>query len=252
MKKNKLQFSYASISDAGERSNNEDYLDCLDMPGGPVFVLCDGLGGHGDGEVASRLVVEEMLSCSREGMPLEEAALAAQDALLRRQEEEAVQNAMMTTMTGLQLFLEPDNPTEGIARFIHVGDSRVYWFEREKYKLRSKDHSIPQMLVNSGAISEKEIRHHEDRSRLLRVMGTPWDCPKYQVMDLIPVSERTSFLLCSDGFWELIEERQMEKYLKNATTPEEWLAAMQKHILQNGKGTNMDNYSAIAVFVRGV
>lgn len=106
------------------------------------------------------------------------------------------------------------------------------------------------MLVNMGKIKEKDIRHHEDRSRLLRVMGTEWDAPKYQVVDNFTVTNHSSFLLCSDGFWELIDEKMMCKTLKKAKTPTEWLFNMREIILKNGKGTNMDNYSAIAIFVR--
>lgn len=115
---------------------------------------------------------------------------------------------------------------------------------------RSQDHSVPQMLVNRGDIKEKDIRHHEDRSRLLRVMGTEWDSPKYQVVDDIKLTNRSSFLLCSDGFWELIDEKQMCKLLKKAADPQDWLGKMEEIVLANGTGTNMDNYSAIAVFVR--
>ena len=106
------------------------------------------------------------------------------------------------------------------------------------------------MLVNRGDIREKDIRHHEDRSRLLRVMGTEWDAPKYQVVEGISLTKRSSFLLCSDGFWELIDEKMMCKLLKKSATPEEWLKNIEKIVLENGRGSNMDNYSAIAVFVR--
>ena len=136
------------------------------------------------------------------------------------------------------------------ARFAHVGDSRIYHFEKAKYVQRSQDHSVPQMLANRGDIKEKDIRHHEDRSRLLRVMGTEWDSPKYQAVDGIKLTNRSSFLLCSDGFWELIDEKQMCKLLKKAADPQDWLGKMEEIVLKNGTGTNMDNYSAIAVFVR--
>lgn len=116
--------------------------------------------------------------------------------------------------------------------------------------MRSQDHSVPQMLVKRGEIAEKDIRRHEDRSLLLRVMGTEWDGPKYQVVEGITLTKRSSFLLCSDGFWELIDEKMMCKTLKKAANPQEWLDSMEKNVLENGKGTNMDNYSAIAVFVR--
>ena len=60
---------------------------------------------------------------------------------------------------------------------------------------------------------------------------------------------RHQFLLCSDGFWEYIDEKHMEKTLKRAKTPEIWLAKMQKIVQKNGKNNNMDNYTAIAVFL---
>ena len=58
-----------------------------------------------------------------------------------------------------------------------------------------------------------------------------------------------AFLLCSDGFWELIEEKTMQTMLKKSETPENWLDNMEKEVLKNGKGKEMDNYSAVAVFV---
>lgn len=85
---------------------------------------------------------------------------------------------------------------------------------------------------------------------MLRVMGTEWENPKYQVMDGISLTKNSSFLLCSDGFWELIDEKMMCKTLKKADSPEKWLSDMETIVLKNGMGTNMDNYSAIAVFVR--
>ncbi len=105
------------------------------------------------------------------------------------------------------------------------------------------------MLVAVGEIKEKEIRHHPDRNRLLRVLGVEVEELKHQVSEPINREGRQAFLLCSDGFWELIEEKKMEATYKKASTPEEWLQEMQKIVMKNGKNTNMDNYSAIAVWI---
>lgn len=86
--------------------------------------------------------------------------MKSQNQLLEKQRQEHKESGMKTTLTCLEIKDEK-------AKFSYVGDSRIYWFEKNKYKLRTKDHSVPQMLVNSGAIKEKDIRHHEDRSRLL-------------------------------------------------------------------------------------
>jgi serine/threonine protein phosphatase PrpC len=243
MASKKLEITYASLTDKGERSVNEDSLAIAETPKGMSFILCDGLGGHGNGDVASSFVVGQMKSKLEQSISIEESIVQAQNELLEKQVIENAGNTMKTTVTCLSL--EGDT-----ARFGHVGDSRIYYFEKGKYKLRSQDHSVPQMLVYRGDIKEKEIRHHEDRSRLLRVMGTKWDSPKYQMVDDISLTNQTSFLLCSDGFWELIDEKMMSKTLKKAGTPTEWLKEMEKTVLANGRGTNMDNYSAIAVFCR--
>lgn len=239
----KYHITYASITKEGNRPINEDYLGMVEKNGRISFVLCDGLGGHGNGDVASRFVTSRMIETLGLGMSIEDSITEAQNALLEKQIREGEEDSMKTTVTCLTI-------TDDIARFGHVGDSRIYYFEKGKYKLRSQDHSVPQILANRGEIKEKDIRHHEDRSRLLRVMGTEWDRPKYQIVDNFPITDKTSFLLCSDGFWELIDEKMMCKILKKSKTPEEWIAGMEKVILENGIGTNMDNYSAISVFVR--
>jgi serine/threonine protein phosphatase PrpC len=167
----------------------------------------------------------------------------SQDLLMQEQKRMHAEDAMKTTLTVLDI-------RGGEAQFFHVGDSRIYYFHKGKYTLRSQDHSVPQMLYMSGRIREKEIRHHEDRSKLLKVMGIPWNTPKYEASKVINTGKKDGFLLCSDGFWELIEEKTMSKLLKKSSTPQEWLAAMRQEVLKNGTGTNMDNYSAIAVVIK--
>lgn len=235
--------SYGCLTNIGERSVNEDCADVVISRLRHAFLVCDGLGGHGNGDVASKLVVNKMKEQLVQGKSIEESIIESQNALITKQIKMNEEDSMKTTLTCLTI-------ENNAARLGYVGDSRIYYFEKSKYKLRTQDHSVPQTLVNRGAIKEKDIRHHEDRNRLLRVMGTKWNKPMYQVIDNIPVSKHTSFLLCTDGFWELIDEKMMCKTLKKAKTPQEWLDEMEKIVRVNGQGKNMDNYTAITVFVR--
>ena len=61
--------------------------------------------------------------------------------------------------------------------------------------------------------------------------------------------KRNAFLLCTDGFWELVTEKMMLSRLKKARSAEEWILGMQQDLLKNGISDQMDNYTALGVFI---
>ena len=236
---------YATITNEGSREINEDSLGAYSHDGLHCFVLCDGLGGHGMGDVASQLVrnvfASEFENCKDASHFLAKSFSIAQDFLLNEQTEKRAKDKMKSTCVSLII--------DGNSAYIgHVGDSRCYIFRKNKVYKRTLDHSIPQMLVLTREIEEREIRHHPERNYLLRVMGVQWEKPMYELMDRIPLKKCQAFLLCSDGFWELVEEEDMCRLLQEADSPKEWLAKMKEIVVATGAGTNMDNYSAIAVW----
>lgn len=240
--------TYKLYTNQGNRENNEDSIGMKERNGCYCFSVADGLGGHGQGEVASALVVEAIMKAEA-WMPENEMAKAinnAQTSLVSKRKELHCINGMLTTVTMLAI-------DEHCFCWGHVGDSRVYYFSNGKIKKRTMDHSVPQKLVMQGRIKETEIRKHPDRSRLLRAMGMEWNGPKYEISKVYKRRKwrKDAFLLCSDGFWELIEEKQMEFLLKKAKNVEEWIETMVEIVKENGKGTNMDNFSVIGVFADG-
>ncbi len=248
-----MQVSYGVLTNQGGRPVNEDSVGAFaDKDDSKCFIVCDGLGGHGMGDVASSLVVnsfKESLEGGSEEKPevydgvsfLSKAFDKAQEELLMDQVTRHAQHQMKTTAA--VLFLQGNSAYIG-----HVGDSRVYWFHRGKVKRRTLDHSIPQMLALTKDIKEKEIRNHPQRSYVLRVMGVKWEEPQYELEKPIKLGKHDTFLLCSDGFWELIEENDMQALLKKAESPDAWLKSMEERVKVNGEGREMDNYSAIAVW----
>ena len=238
--------SYAIYTDKGSRSINEDTAGAFEKNGHYCFILCDGLGGHGMGDYAAQLVVKTFGECFEDDPAPEQffpaAFEIAQGNLLGEQKRLGVSQKMKTTAVSLLI----DDTKAYIG---HIGDSRLYCFKRGSIRFRTLDHSVPQMLVMSREIKESEIRHHPDRSLLLRVMGVAWDEPKYELMPPVALKKCQAFLLCSDGFWELIDEKQMCACLKSSSSPNEWLLLMAEQIKKNGAGTNMDNFTAVAVWV---
>ncbi len=239
---------YYIFTDKGERKINEDAVGYCETENSKIFILCDGLGGHGKGDEASRLVVSfikdyaEKAQARNSEIFLDGAIMGAQNTLMQYQKENGITSQSKTTLVVLCI---NNNNTVSIA---HIGDSRAYHFRKNKMLFRTLDHSVPQMLVASGEIKEKDIRHHEDRNRLLRCMGVEWNGKRYEIDKLdVPLHMGDSFLMCSDGFWDWILEKDMQKALKkfpNATDCGDYLVEMA---IKRGKGKNMDNFSLIIV-----
>ncbi|MBR5949286.1 MAG: serine/threonine-protein phosphatase [Clostridia bacterium] len=241
----KRNAAFAVYSDVGNRSINEDAFGYCRLEERGCFILCDGLGGHGMGDVASRFAVEVMrarfLDSANNEECIQTAFLAAEDIILAEQKQRNAFRKMKTTAV-LATF---DNK---YVRISHIGDSRAYIFNKNKVVVRTRDHSIPQMLFEAGSIKESEIRNHPDRSVILRVLGVEWEKPENEVLKPIPIGKCQAILLCSDGFWELIDEAEMCDSLEKAITVNDWLESMRNTVKKNGKGRVMDNNTAIAVW----
>ena len=240
--------TYACYTNPGNRPINEDAVGVQVKGDDLCFVVCDGLGGHGMGDEASCFVKDFFLSAFSQTEKadtefIERCFLDSQASLSEIQKEKKLQDKMKTTCVCLTV--------QGKKTHIgYVGDSRLYAFGNKTVKYQTKDHSVPYMLYLSKQIPYEEIRNHSDRNLLLRVMGTEWDEPKHETHKAMPLRKFRAFLLCTDGFWELITEEKMCQYLQSASNVEEWLNAMVLEVQKNGTKKEMDNYSAIAIFCK--
>ena len=245
-----MQLDYSAFCDQGDRNYNEDSIGISEVLSPTAcFVLADGLGSHGMGDVASQAAVDEALktmvghtdNCTN---LIRSAFTNAQKRILFEQQSHDAKSKMKTTM--VLLFIDDQK-----AYFGHIGDSRLYHFHRGKTKKLTSDHSVPQMLVTAGEIKEADIRFHPDRNRLLRALGADdEEVPRCAVCDSpVQLKKGDGLLLCSDGFWEYITEAEMHRIYSKAESPLQWIEQMVEIVKQNGKGKNMDNFSAIAVAV---
>lgn len=240
---------YAVCCCQGQRSYNEDRVGISTEQGDrATFVLADGLGGHGMGDVASSLAVESSLTCAQDNECSGNTLLCdcfelAQHSILEKQVELDAAQKMKTTMVLLRI-------ERNKAYFGHIGDSRLYHFSSRGWKRLTMDHSVPQLLVSTGEIKENEIRHHPDRNKLLRVLGVEWETPRYTINPKpVPAKRGDGFLLCSDGFWEYILEEEMTDLYKREPDAQRWLEKMKELVEKRGAAAqeNADNFSAIAI-----
>lgn len=242
-----MTLTYHLLSDKGSRKNNEDRVGSYRRNGEYCFALADGLGGHEKGEVASMTAVDTCVDLfKKEGFTeffMREAFEVSQEKLLELQWIEKKPDDFKTTLVLLCI-------NENWINWGHIGDSRLYLFKNKKKVLHTLDHSVPQVLVKLGEIEDKDIRHHPDRSHLLSSMGIEWNRPKYEIAEPIKVEKGMAFLMATDGFWELIEDEEMERCLKKASDVHQWMQMMEKIVIKNGEGKNMDNFSAIGVWIK--
>lgn len=242
-----MKLEYSIFTSPGTRRVNEDYADVVSIGDRYCFILCDGLGGHGMGDRSSRFVTEYiknyfLASSSNEGFA-SDVMIKAQDALRCEQEKISAIDKMKTTAVVLV--------TDGSGCIcLHVGDSRLYHFHDGSVSFHTRDHSIPQMLVLMGDITEEEIRNHPDRNKLLRALGDDREEIKYE-KNCFEAAPGDAFLLCSDGFWEPVGEDEMCSLLEQTENANGWLDAMSRLAAENSRGKSMDNCTAIAVRVKG-
>jgi serine/threonine protein phosphatase PrpC len=241
-----MPFQTDSVSRAGGRQHNEDACSSLWVGNAGCWVVADGLGGHRGGETASNLAVQAVLTSFQSNPEFSAAALqrhleAAQQAVLNAQKEEPRLAGMRTTIVVL---MTDSRQT----LWAHVGDSRLYCFDAGRVAFHTRDHSVVQAMVSAGDLSPEQIRHHPDRNRLLRALGNADGGFRPE----IPAQPRslyrgTTFLLCTDGFWENVKEGEMEIDLAKAEGPRDWLGKMGTRLLERITEES-DNYTALAVF----
>ena len=242
-----MDLSVAKLNDRGGRKYNEDYCFYRLVGDGGCFVLADGLGGHQGGATASKLTVETILDfySYKPGTSATGMEQLFEKAAYTLQEEKNKTPGLRDMRTTVVLLIID----QAKAHWAHIGDSRLYRFRNNALADQTRDHSVPQMLADSGEIRAEEIRYHEDRNRLLRAFSGD-SVEQVELNDkAVEIFKGDAFLLCSDGFWEYVLEPEMEEDLKKSNTAEQWLAFMERRLCGRVEPGH-DNYSALAVIVQ--
>ena len=249
----RIQVISSSIHEIGQRSNQEDSL--YPSPGeasshGPLFILCDGMGGHAAGEVASQTVCSAMsqfiLSHPKEQGIFEEkdfskALECAYEALDERDTDD--EKKMGTTLTFVMFHRN--------GCFVaHIGDSRVYHIRPSSNKILfvTKDHSLVNDLIELGEMSREEAKTSRQKNVITRAMQphqdhlVPADC-----VNLTDLKEGDYIYMCSDGMLEQMEDREIVNILALQKTDSEKI-----RILKGATKDNKDNHSAHLIRIQSV
>jgi serine/threonine protein phosphatase PrpC len=239
---------YAIVHDTrvGARALNQDRVGHWRTPASLLMVLADGMGGHLRGELAAELALEFISGAFlREARP----KLANPDLFLFR----AVSRAHAAILQKAQALGMPEPPRtvivacvvqDGHAYWTHVGDCRLYFVRRGRVLARTRDHSIVQQLVDEGRIREEAVSTHPDRNRLLQCLGG-FSAPQVDPTSSARLQRDDILLLCSDGFWGPLTQRQMLNAVLNR--PLQQAVFELSTLAETRAGPECDNVTVLAL-----
>lgn len=242
-----MRLEISALSKPGGRPPNEDAFGCWSSEAASFCLLCDGAGGHGGGEIASKLAVRVALGrfqakpeCS--GAAIDAALRAAQEAIVAAQAACNGTENMRATAAVLAI-----DTGRGEACWGHLGDTRLYGFRNGAVLVRTKDHSVVQRMVDAGYIRDEDLRSAPDRSQLFAALGQAENFAPAIAAETWTLQDGDVFLLCTDGFWGVLPDDLMLRTLAGSESTQAWLEAMEREVVARG-GPDQDNYSALTVW----
>ncbi len=240
-----LHLAWGAATDVGKvRLINEDSF----LASAGLFVVADGMGGHHAGDVASRVTIdvcrEAALRTPLDILTISELVSEA-NTRVRGQSSATDERAMGTTLVGIALV---DNGGADALLVFNVGDSRCYEISpRGSIAQITTDHSAVQELIDHGELGVDEARSHPERNVVTRAIGIEDEV--FADFLLLPRSEASRFLLCSDGVSNELTDTEILDLLDGEQAPGDAARLLIERVVS---GPARDNATAVVVDVRWV
>lgn len=231
----------ARISLQGDRSNNQDRCAIFNYRQSCLMVLADGLGGHPRGEVAAQIMVnvcEQLFSKTPKPISSPQFffhhCVAHAHKLINQYGQ--AQEPPITPRTTVVMALIQD----GNCYWSYAGDSRLYLLRDGEIILQSTDHSVPQRDANG--------ERNTDNRALTRCVGGQRSAPMPSTEPPFPLQPNDLLLLCSDGLWNQLPQKQLVETLWNVFPLKKALLMLSAAAEKNGQ-SHSDNISALGIRV---
>lgn len=241
--KTSLPFLGFIESRQGGRPENQDSCGFADTLLGLLVVVCDGMGGGPGGKTASMVAVETIVQVVRSATAdsdrtktIEAAVRTAHLRLLALQKEKPSLAGMGTTATILLI-------NKQSAMIAHVGDSRIYQLRWGNRIFRTEDHSLVGEMVRKKTMTEEEARLSPNSNIIQRALGVGTEV-EADICER-PYEKGDRFVLCTDGVWNVMPEKELIENLARTKTPS---GAMEKTMIKVSElgmanGGNHDNFT---------
>ncbi len=204
------------------------------------FAVCDGMGGHSAGEVASRLAVETISKKYKDLLTDNKDALIKfvkelNDYVCSYSEKNVDCSNMGTTFSGLAIFNDK-------IHLIHVGDSRIYKFDNDKCEQLSRDHTEGCRLVESGVIKKEDLHKFPNRKSLYKYLGRKVEL----IADCESVDSSARLIIASDGLSDTLSDEEISNVVFKNNLPKDVCHALMDECLSKGDKCS-DNVTIICI-----
>ena len=233
---------YFYITDTGSvREHNEDSVTIVENSCGEyLMAVADGMGGHRAGEVASNIVINHLtdtflknkeLGTKEEAIDLLKNAVSESNQLIIEHTQDHPESTGMGT-TIVTALLSKD-----YLLFGNIGDSSGFVLKNNELHKITNDHTLVNLLVKSGELTEEEAKDHPRKNVLMKALGATTTVE----MDVFDVeTDVDGILLCSDGLTNMLDNEQILKVLESDLTIQEKL---NKLIVKCNNRGGTDNIS---------
>jgi len=224
------------------RAVNEDsfFVSEIDSCGTLLAIVADGMGGHNAGEVASaeavKMIKDGVASSDSDTKDmLLEAIECANNAIYKMSVKSPQLHGMGTTVTACVI-------SENKVTAAQVGDSRLYLIKDNSITQITKDHSLVEMLIESGSITKEDARQHPQKNVITRAIGTN-SSVETDIYEFT-VEPEDIILLCSDGLVNMVED---EKILSLITDNKDFENLADKLVCEAENAGGHDNITVILI-----
>ena len=249
MRKDEAKFITEFLSEAGTKTENSDYFGYILLDNYAIWAVADGFDEEDGAKVAARIAVESVIEYfmlrPRFNYDVIKEMMDYANLKVKEKQEEAKKYSLMHT----SLLIVISNYNSIL--YGNVGNTRFYHIRGGYIVSQSKDDTIAQLLVDEEALNVSDIRFHRQRNDLLQAIGDFGKINPNIIRSPVELMEKDIFCLTTVGFWENIDEHDMENDLSRFEDKKQWLNSLEKRILASLRD-NIENYTIAQVEVQAV
>ena len=249
MRKDEAKFITEFLSEAGTKAENNDYFGYVLLDNYAIWAVADGFDEEEGAKVAARIAVESAIEYfmlrPRFNYDVIKEMMDYANLKVKEKQEETQKYSLMHT--SLLIIISNYNSI----LYGNIGNTRFYHIRGGYIISQSRDDTIAQLLVDEEALNISDMRFHRQRNDLLQAIGDFGKIKPNIIKKPVELMEKDVFCLTTVGFWENIDEHDMENDLSRFEDKKQWLNSLEKRILASLRD-NIENYTIAQVEVQAV